>query len=62
MEHLSLLAVTIESKDLAIGSERLGDKLYLEANQARTYIDRGRHGDWDFFLGSQKSGNEMSYD
>ena len=61
-EHLSLSAVTIESKDLVIYSAQLGDKIIVEANQASTSIDRRRNGDWDFLFGSRKSGNEMSVD
>ena len=62
MEHLLLSATTIGSKELAIGSARLLDKLFVNAKQVRSSIDRRVNGDWGFSFGGQKSGNEMSVD
>ena len=62
MEHLSLPTVTIGSKDIAIGSEKLGDKLIMEAKQSSTYIDIQGHGDRELSFGSRKIGNKISVD
>ena len=62
MEHLSLSDTAIGLKDLAIVSERLGNKLIAEANQASASIDRRGHSDQGFSFRSQKSGNKMSVD
>ena len=40
MEYILLSTTTIGSKELAIGSARLGNNLILESNQASTSIDR----------------------
>ena len=45
MGHISFLELNIGLKDLAIGNERLGGKIIMEANQVSTYIDRRVHGD-----------------
>ena len=62
MEHLSFPATPIGSKELAVGSMRLGNNIMTEANQSSASIDRWVHGDWYLYLGSQKSGNKMSVD
>ena len=62
MEHLSLLAATTGSKDLAIGSKLLGNKLKVEAKQDSNFIDRLGHGDGVFSFGSWNSGNKTSVD
>ena len=62
MEHLSLSAITIWSKDLKISSAQLGDNIIVNSNQSRTYIDRRGHYDWYLPFGIQKIGNGMSVD
>ena len=62
MEHLLLLATTIGSNYLAIGSARLGYKLIVEANQVSAYIDRRGHSYQESPFGSHKSGNKTSVD
>ena len=62
IEHLSLLTTTIGSKEIAIGSAQLGNKLILESNQSSTSIDKQGQGDQDFPSSSPKSGNTMSVD
>ena len=55
-------AITVGSKDIAIGSAQLGDNIIAEANQTSASIDIWGHGDWDFPFGSWKIGNKMSVD
>ena len=45
-----------------IGSERLENKLIVEANQVSTYIYIRRHEDWGFSFRSWKIGDEMIVD
>ena len=60
MKNLSLSAIAIGSKYLAIISARFGDKLIVHSNQASASIDIRRHSDQEFSFGNQKSGYEMS--
>ena len=60
MEHILFTEVTIGSKDLTIGSVRLGYKIIIEDNQAQASIDRWGHGDQGFPFETQKIGNGMS--
>ena len=53
MEHLSLLAITIRSEELAISRAR-SDNMLIHTNQASESIDRKGHGDKDFFFRSRK--------
>ena len=62
MEHLSLLETTIGSKDIAICSARLGNRLISESNQSSASIDRQIHGDQYLPFGIRKSSNGMSVD
>ena len=62
MEHLSFPATPIGSKELAVGSMRLGNNIMTEANQSSASIDKKGHRDQDFPFGSRKSVNEMSVD
>ena len=62
MEYLSFLSTDIGSKELAIGSARLSDKIIAETNQEIDYVDRQGRRDWGFSFGSHKSGNKMSDD
>ena len=55
MEHISLSAFNIGSKELAIGSVRLVNQIIAEANQANDSIDIRQHGDCDFAFGSWKT-------
>ena len=57
MEYISLLATTIQAKELAIGSAHLGNKIIAEDNQSTTSIDIRVNGDQYFPFGSRKSGN-----
>ena len=57
MEDLSLSETTIGSKDIAICSSQLGDKLIAESNQLSAPVDRQWHGDREFPFGSWESGN-----
>ena len=62
MEHLLLSETTIFSKDLTIGSARLGENIIAEANQSSASIYIPVKGDQEFPFESQKSGNKMSVD
>ena len=62
MEHILLLATTRRSKELVIGSARLGNNLIVEANQGRYSTDKWVHGDWYFPFDIRNSGNGMSVD
>ena len=62
MEHLFLSEITIASKDLAISSARLVNKLTVHSNQSIASIDRRGNSDREFPFRSWKSGNKMSVD
>ena len=62
MEHISLLATTIGSEDIMIGSARLGKNIIANANQDISSVDIRVRGGQYLPFGSQKIGNEMSVD
>ena len=57
-----MLAKIGGSKELAVGSEILGDKLIAHANQDSTSIDRQGKGYQDFPFGGRKDGNKIGVD
>ena len=54
--------ITIASKDLAISSARLVNKLTVHSNQSIASIDRRGNSDREFPFRSWKSGNVMTVD
>ena len=62
IEHLSLSAITIGSKELAISSARLGKNRIVDYNQASFHIDIRGHVDQYFPFRSRKSGNKIIVD
>ena len=61
MENVSLSAITIGSKYLAISGSRLEDTL-IHTNQASASIDRRGQGDWEIYFRIQKSCNKINID
>ena len=59
MEYISLLSITLGSKDFTISRARLEDAL-IHTNQVSSSIDIWGWGDQDIYFGSWKSCNEMS--
>ena len=60
MKHLLLLAKSIGSKELAIGSDWLGNKITEEANQSSASIYRQGHDDMESPFVSRKNGKKIS--
>ena len=57
-----MLATNIGSKELAISSSHLGNKLIAHDKHSITFIDIHLHSDQDFPFEIMKSGNKMSVD
>ena len=62
MDNLSLSAITIGSKEIAVGSARLGKNIIEGSSQASASVERRGHRDQDFPFGSRESGNKMGAD
>ena len=62
MEHLSLSATTIVSKNLEISSAQLYDKIIAHANQYNASIAIREHSDQEFTFRNWKSSKNISVD
>ena len=58
MEHISLLVITVRSKELVIERARLDDAP-IHSNQSGASVDKWGHSDREIPLGSLKSGTEI---